>query len=134
MENQSNITEFPLGAFQSSKILDDGICWFLFVYLATFGDKKLISVTILCSPALLGSPMHFSLALLSFLDGFFSAITPKMITASPYEKNTISYKGFMVQLFAEHVFGEAEVIVLLGMAYDHYVVICKSLHYFSIMN
>nr|XP_027792520.1 olfactory receptor 4C15-like [Marmota flaviventris] len=136
MQNQSFITEFVLlGLSQNPTVQKTVFVVFLLVYIATIGGNMLIVVTILCSPALLGSPMYFFLAFLSFLDACFSsAITPKMIVDSLYERKTISYKGCMIQLFAEHFFGGAEMIILTTMAYDRYVAICKPLHYSSIMN
>nr|XP_026237827.1 olfactory receptor 4C15-like [Urocitellus parryii] len=136
MQNQSFITEFILlGLSQNPTVQKTVFVVFLLVYIATIGGNMVIVVTILCSPALLGSPMYFFLAFLSFLDACFSsAITPKMIVDSLYERKTISYNGCMIQLFAEHFFGGAEMIILTTMAYDRYVAICKPLHYSSIMN
>ncbi|XP_026237424.2 olfactory receptor 4C15-like [Urocitellus parryii] len=136
MRNQSTVTEFVLlGLSNNPRIQKIVFVVFLLVYIATVGGNMLIVVTILCSPALLGSPMYFFLAFLSFLDACFSSvITPKMVVDSLYERKTISYTGCMIQLFAEHFLAGAEVIVLTAMAYDRYVAICKPLHYSSIMN
>ncbi|XP_064135162.1 olfactory receptor 4C15-like [Loxodonta africana] len=136
MQNQSFITEFVLlGLSWNPSVQKIEFVVFLFCYMATVGANLLVVVTIVKSPTLLGSPMYFFLAFLSFLDACYSsAFAPKMIVNSLYEKKTISFKGCMTQLFAEHFFAGVEVIILTAMAYDRYVAICKPLHYPSIMN
>ncbi|XP_028641435.1 olfactory receptor 4C15-like [Grammomys surdaster] len=136
MQNQSFVTEFLLLGFsQNPKVEKIVFVVFLFVYIATVGDNMIIVVTIVYSRALLGSPMYFFLASLSFLDACISSvITPKITVDLLYEKRTISFEGCMSQVFAVHFFTGVEVIVLISMAYDRYVAICKPLHYSSIMN
>ncbi|XP_007957262.1 olfactory receptor 4F3/4F16/4F29-like [Orycteropus afer afer] len=53
-----------------------------------------------------------------------------------HAKNTfiISFGGCIVQIFFIHVIGGMEMVLLIAMAFDRYVAICKPLHYFTIMN
>ncbi|XP_054999684.1 olfactory receptor 4C15-like [Sorex araneus] len=136
MPNQSVVTEFILlGLSQNPHVQKIEFVLFLSIYIGTLSGNLLIVVTILSSPALLGSPMYFFLAFLSFLDVCLSSvIVPKMAIDCLYEKKTISFGGCLTQIFAGHFFAGAEVIVLTAMAYDRYVAICKPLHYSTIMN
>ncbi|XP_006157960.2 olfactory receptor 4C15 [Tupaia chinensis] len=88
MQNQSLVVDFVLlGLSQDPNIQKMVFIVFLFVYIATIGGNMLIVVTILSSPALLGSPMYFFLAFLSFLDACFSSvITLIVLTVMAYDR------------------------------------------------
>ncbi|KAM5319864.1 olfactory receptor 4A15-like [Glossophaga mutica] len=135
MEQRNNVTEFVLlgltQSLQGQKIL---FVVFLFIYIVTLAGNLLIVVTVLFSSTL-GAPMYFFLGYLSFIDAVYSTIvTPNMITDFLHEKKTIYFKACLSQLFLEHLFGGAEILVLVVMAYDRYVAICKPLHYLTTMN
>ncbi|XP_055989402.1 olfactory receptor 4C15-like [Sorex fumeus] len=136
MEIKNFVTEFVLlGLTENPLVQKIVFVVFLLIYIATVCGNLLIVATILNSPTLLGSPMYFFLAFLSFLDACFSSVnTPKIIVDSLYKKKTISFGGCMTQLFAGHFLSGTEVIVLTAMAFDRYVAICKPLHYTTIMN
>ncbi|XP_074193256.1 olfactory receptor 4A15 [Rhinolophus sinicus] len=135
MKQRTNVTEFVLlgltQSLQGQKIL---FVVFLFMYIVTVVGNLVIVVTVMFSPTL-GAPMYFFLACLSFMDAVYSTtITPNMIIDLVHEKKTISFDACMSQLFIEHLFGGAEILLLVVMAYDRYVAICKPLHYLTIMN
>ncbi|KAM6157780.1 olfactory receptor 4C11-like [Rhynchocyon petersi] len=131
----NSVTEFILfGLTQDVKKQKAIFGIFLILYLLTLLGNILIVVTIKTSETL-GSPMYFFLFYLSFADACFSTtIAPRLIVDALSQKKTISYKECMTQVFAGHFFGCMEIFVLILMAFDRYVAICKPLRYTTIMN
>lgn len=134
-ENGSAVTEFILVGFSRDWQLQIFFfVTFTLIYGATVVGNILIIVTVAANSAL-HSPMYFLLGNLSFLDMCLSTVTtPKMITDLLAAHKSISFQGCMVQTFFSHFFGGAEMTLLIVMAFDRYVAICKPLHYRIIMS
>ncbi|XP_077015456.1 olfactory receptor 13A1-like [Tamandua tetradactyla] len=133
--NQTLMTEFVLQGFSEHpqlRLLLLGC--FLLLYTMAFVGNALIITIITCSSGL-HSPMYFFLFNLATMDIICtSAVLPKMLAGLAWEDNTISFQGCMTQLFFLIWCLSAELLLLTVMAYDHYVAICRPLHYGTLMS
>ncbi|XP_062945924.1 olfactory receptor 4K14 [Cynocephalus volans] len=136
LHNYSLVSEFVLHGLCTSQHLQN--FFFIFfsgIYVAIMLGNLFIVVTVVSDPHLQSSPMYFLLGNLSFLDMWLASFaTPKMIRDFLSDRKVISFGGCMAQIFFLHFSGGAEMLLLVSMAYDRYVAICKPLHYMTIMN
>ncbi|CAO2590531.1 Olfactory receptor 4N5 [Lemmus lemmus] len=138
-ENRSSVTEFILVGFSGDRQLQ--IFFFVtfsLIYGATVVGNSLIIGTVAANSTL-RSPMYFLLGNLSLLDmGFSTVTTPKMIRDLLAEHKSISkvisYKSCITQLFFLHFLGAGEMFLLVVMAFDRYIAICRPLYYSTLMN
>ncbi|KAB0363925.1 hypothetical protein FD754_008081 [Muntiacus muntjak] len=115
MQLKSNMTEFILlGLTQDPVRKKIVFVIFLIFYLGTLLDNLLIIVTVKTSWAL--------------------GKAPRMIADTLLKKTTISFSECMIQVFAFHFLFCLEIFILILMTVDHYVAICKLLHYTTIMS
>ncbi|XP_046316661.1 olfactory receptor 4K13-like [Marmota monax] len=135
LNKNSSISEFILlGLSISQELQLLFLAIFILVYVAIVVGNLLIVISVIFDNHL-HSPMYFLLANLSFFDlCFSSAATPKVIADFLRKRKTISLWGCMVQMYFMHFFGGGEMSLLIAMAIDRYVAICKPLHYQTIMN
>ncbi|XP_052037333.1 olfactory receptor 142-like [Apodemus sylvaticus] len=131
----ANVTELIItGLFQDPEV--QKVCFVLFlpVYLATVLGNGLIIVIISINKSL-NSPMYIFLSSLSLVEICYSStVVPKFLTDLLAKVKIISLKGCLAQIFFFHFLGVAEILLLVVMAYDRYVAICKPLHYMNIMS
>ncbi|XP_004621671.2 olfactory receptor 4C11 [Sorex araneus] len=134
MQPNNSVNEFILIGLTQDPVRQQIVFVIFFIfYLGTVVGNLLIIVTIKFSQTL-GSPMYFFLFYLSLADSCFSTSTaPRLIVDALSTKKVISYNECMTQVFALHLFGCMEIFVLILMAADRYVAICKPLHYPTIM-
>ncbi|XP_045642867.1 olfactory receptor 4C11-like [Ursus americanus] len=135
MQQNHSVTEFILLGLTEDPMKKKIVFVIIFIfYVGTMVGNLLILVTIKSSRTL-GSPMYFFLFYLSLADSCFStSIAPRLIVDSLSAKRIISYNECMTQVFALHFFGGMEIFVLILMAIDRYVAICKPLRYPTIMS
>uniref|UniRef100_A0A8D2IAJ8 Olfactory receptor n=1 Tax=Urocitellus parryii TaxID=9999 RepID=A0A8D2IAJ8_UROPR len=131
----NNVTELIItGLFQDPEV--QRVCFVLFLpmYLATVVGNGFIVVMVSVSKSL-RSPMYFFLGYLSLVEICYSStVVPKFITDLLAKVKTISLNGCLAQIFFFHFFGVTEIFLLVVMAYDRYVAICKPLHYMNIIS
>ncbi|XP_062457500.1 olfactory receptor 14A16-like [Rhea pennata] len=107
--------------------------FFLSIYLAALLGNGLVITAIACDHRL-HTPMYFFLLNLSLLDlGIISTTVPKSMANSLWDTRAISYSGCGARVFLLVFLLGGECSLLTVMAYDHYVAICRPLHYGTLM-
>ncbi|XP_069887646.1 olfactory receptor 4F3/4F16/4F29-like [Dipodomys merriami] len=133
--NHSVVTEFVfLGLTQSWGVRLLLLAFSTVLYVASVTGNTLIVFSVASDPHL-HSPMYVLLAGLSFIDlGACSVTSPKMICDLFRKHKVISFGGCIAQVFFIHVVGGVEMVLLMAMAFDRYVAICRPLHYLTVMS
>ncbi|XP_054421143.1 olfactory receptor 4N5 [Pteronotus mesoamericanus] len=134
-QNSTVVKEFILLGLTQSRNIQLLVFVFIFIfYLIILPGNFLIILTIRSDPGLT-APLYFFLGNLAFLDASYSFIVaPRMLVDFLSEKKVISYKGCIAQLFFLHFLGGGEGLLLVVMAFDRYIAICRPLHYSTVMN
>ncbi|XP_003781002.1 olfactory receptor 52K1-like [Otolemur garnettii] len=100
--------------------------------LAVLGNCTLLYI--IRADVALHEPMYLFLAMLAAIDLVLSSTTlPKMLAIFWFRDQKINFYACLVQMFFLHSFSIMESAVLLAMAFDRYVAICKPLYYTTIL-
>ncbi|XP_055989934.1 olfactory receptor 4F6-like [Sorex fumeus] len=133
--NNSVVSEFVFLGLSNSWEIQLLLFFFSSVFYVASLMGNLLIVLAVTSDSHLQTPMYFLLANLSIIDLILcSSTTPKMIYDLLRKHKVISFGGCIVQIFFIHAIGGTEMVLLIAMAFDRYVAICKPLHYLTIMS
>ncbi|KAM3606981.1 uncharacterized protein V6R79_000200 [Siganus canaliculatus] len=134
MENQSSAVYLTLGGH----VEVDRFRYVYFLLMFTVYVLILCSnstiVYLICVHPNLHEPMYvFIAALLVNSVLFSSAIYPKLLLDFLSDRQIISYPACLLQFHVFYSLGGSEFLLLLAMAYDRYVSICRPLQYAVVM-
>lgn len=91
-------------------------------------------MTIIWMDFTLREPMYCFLYVLAAVDIVMaSSVVPKMVSIFSSGDGSISFNACFTQMYFVHVATSVETGLLLAMAFDRYVAICKPLHYKRIL-
>uniref|UniRef100_A0A8D0GKW9 Olfactory receptor n=1 Tax=Sphenodon punctatus TaxID=8508 RepID=A0A8D0GKW9_SPHPU len=118
--------------------LEDFHVWFAIpfcsMYILTLLGNCTVLFIIKTEPSL-HEPMYLFLSMLAVNDLALSSSTvPKMLDVMLLGSREIGVTACLVQMYFVHTFSIVESAILLAMAFDRYVAICRPLHYVTILS
>ncbi|KAM3936265.1 olfactory receptor 1D2-like [Leptodactylus fuscus] len=82
----------------------------------------------------LHEPLYIMIANLAFSNLFFDTVTlPKFIAKYWFDGGRISFLACFIQVYLVHCLAGVDALILMLMAFDRYVAICRPLRYSSIV-
>ncbi|XP_072471749.1 olfactory receptor 52I1-like [Notamacropus eugenii] len=104
-----------------------------FMYAVALIGNTLI-LTVICIEPTLHEPMYYFLCILAAVDIIMAtSVAPKMLSIFWSGDSAITFIACFAQMYVVHAATAVETGLLLGMAFDRYVAICKPLHYQTIL-
>ncbi|XP_040195481.1 olfactory receptor 52E8-like [Rana temporaria] len=135
-QNETTIsyTEFVLfgfpGVIKYRKLL---MIPFMFIYVVILSGNILIIHRVFVEPSL-HSPMYFLVNLLFAVNiSSTTAVLPKFLLGLSFNSNQITLSGCLSQMFYIYFMAIFESGVILSMALDRFIAICRPLRYNDIM-
>ncbi|XP_029141885.1 olfactory receptor 14I1-like [Protobothrops mucrosquamatus] len=133
----NNLTFSSFLLLEFSDIRNLQILYF-FIFLALYMITLIGNLLIIAAIAIdyhLHTPMYFFLMNLAMMDlGIVSVTIPKLMTNYLMNSRSISFFGCVAQVFFYLFFGTCDFALLIVMAHDRHVAICKPLQYERIMH
>ncbi|XP_044524830.1 olfactory receptor 52I2-like [Gracilinanus agilis] len=103
------------------------------MYVMALVGNSLILTVIWVDPAL-HEPMYYFLCILALVDIVMAtSVVPKMLNIFWSGNGIIGFAACFTQMYVVHAATAVETGLLLAMAFDRYVAICKPLHYQTIL-
>ncbi|XP_012869401.1 PREDICTED: olfactory receptor 52I2-like [Dipodomys ordii] len=100
--------------------------------IALLGNSLIM--TVICMDSTLQEPMYCFLCVLAAVDIVMaSSVVPKMVRIFCSGDSSISFHACFTQMYFVHAATAVETGLLVAMAFDRYVAICKPLHYSRIL-
>ncbi|NXI73239.1 O52E2 protein, partial [Anseranas semipalmata] len=111
--------------------------WIAFPFCTMYVIAVLGNLTVLLvirADPRLHLPLFYFLSMLAATDLVLTTSTmPKLLRIFWFQTHEIIFEGCVVQMFFIHSFSVVESGVLLAMAFDRYLAICRPLHYSAIL-
>ncbi|XP_073077538.1 olfactory receptor 2H1-like [Manis javanica] len=135
MTNKSFPAGFILLGCSEKPQLETVLFWAVILLYTMIVLSNSAIILLSCVDPRLYTPMYFFLSNLSFLDlCYTTAAVPQMLSNLWGPDKSITYTGCVLQVCVLLCLGATEGVMLVVMAFDCYVAICRPLHYTVIMN